>query len=61
MQEYAAMYAQVLHECKPVTEKPLAWTEMERPVAGAGDALIKVHACGICRTDLQVRECFFIK
>ena len=50
------MYAQVLHECRPVTEKPLVLTEMDKPVAAAGDVLIKVHACGICRTDLHVVE-----
>lgn len=50
------MYAQVLHECKPVTEKPLVLTGMDKPDAGAGDVLIKVHTCGICRTDLHVVE-----
>ena len=50
------MYAQVLHECKPVSEKPLVLTELDRPVASAGDVLIKVNACGICRTDLHVVE-----
>jgi propanol-preferring alcohol dehydrogenase len=24
------------------------------PVAGAGELLIDIHACGICRTDLHV-------
>lgn len=50
------MYAQILHECKPVTQKPLVLTEMETPVAKPGDVLIRVHACGICRTDLHVVE-----
>jgi len=50
------MYAQVLHECKPITDKPLVLTELEKPEAGAGDVLIKVNACGICRTDLHVVE-----
>lgn len=50
------MFAQVLHECRPVTERPLVLTEMDKPVAIAGDVLIKVHACGICRTDLHVVE-----
>lgn len=51
-----AMYAQVLSKCRPVSEKPLALTEMEKPVASAGEVLIKVSACGICRTDLHVIE-----
>jgi propanol-preferring alcohol dehydrogenase len=50
------MLAQVLSECKPVTKKPLVLTEMESPDAGVGDVLVKVHACGICRTDLHVVE-----
>ncbi len=50
------MYAQILHECKPITEKPLVLTEVERPVTTAESALIKVQACGICRTDLHVVE-----
>lgn len=50
------MYAQVLHECKPITQKPLVFTEMEKPEAGAGELLIRVSACGICRTDLHVVE-----
>lgn len=50
------MYAQVLHECKPISQKPLVLTELERPAAGPGDVLIRVNACGICRTDLHVIE-----
>ncbi|MGA9573379.1 MAG: zinc-dependent alcohol dehydrogenase family protein [Lysobacterales bacterium] len=50
------MYAQVLHACKPITQKPLVLTELDRPDAGAGDVLIRVNACGICRTDLHVIE-----
>jgi propanol-preferring alcohol dehydrogenase len=50
------MYAQILHECKPITEKPLVLTDIERPVATTEAVLIKVHACGICRTDLHVVE-----
>jgi propanol-preferring alcohol dehydrogenase len=50
------MYAQVLHECKPITEKPLKLSRLSKPVAAAGEVLIKVRACGICRTDLHVVE-----
>jgi len=28
--------------------------EVARPSAGAGEVLVRVHACGICRTDLHV-------
>jgi propanol-preferring alcohol dehydrogenase len=50
------MYAQLLHECRPVTEKPLVLAELDRPEPGYGDVLIKVQVCGICRTDLHVVE-----
>ncbi len=50
------MYAQVLSRCRPVSEKPLALTEISKPAASAGEVLIKVSACGICRTDLHVIE-----
>lgn len=50
------MLAQVLHQCKPVSLKPLVLSEMDMPVAGDGEVLIKVQACGICRTDLHVVE-----
>ena len=50
------MQAQVLYKCQPVTEKPLVLTDLDKPLATADDALIKVHACGICRTDLHVVE-----
>ena len=50
------MYAQVLHECKPVKEEPLILTELETPITNPGEVLIKVAACGICRTDLHVVE-----
>jgi propanol-preferring alcohol dehydrogenase len=50
------MFAQLLHECMPVSKRPLVLTELARPVAGPGEVLIKVNACGICRTDLHVVE-----
>jgi propanol-preferring alcohol dehydrogenase len=33
---------------------PLAPAELERPVPGPGQLLLRVHACGVCRTDLHV-------
>lgn len=35
-------------------KEPLRLTDMPLPVAGAGEVLIKVLACGICRTDLHI-------
>lgn len=32
----------------------LIYTEIEKPVPGSHQILIKIIACGICRTDLHV-------
>ena len=34
--------------------KPLRAAEVGIPVPGPEQALIRVHACGICRTDLHI-------
>jgi alcohol dehydrogenase, propanol-preferring len=36
--------------------KPLRQAELPRPKPGAGEILLEVHACGVCRTDLHVRD-----
>jgi alcohol dehydrogenase, propanol-preferring len=36
--------------------RPLRATELPEPVAGPGQLLLRVHACGICRTDLHLRD-----
>ncbi|MGZ4333187.1 MAG: zinc-dependent alcohol dehydrogenase family protein [Gaiellaceae bacterium] len=33
---------------------PLELTEIEQPTPGAGQVLLRVRACGVCRTDLHV-------
>src|SRR5438094_8259631 len=33
---------------------PLEYTELATPVPGPGQIGVKVHACGVCRTDLHV-------
>jgi propanol-preferring alcohol dehydrogenase len=33
---------------------PLAERELDEPTPGAGQLLLRVHACGVCRTDLHV-------
>jgi propanol-preferring alcohol dehydrogenase len=34
--------------------QPLRLARVPMPEAGAGEVLLKVHACGICRTDLHI-------
>lgn len=46
----AAMRAMVLD----APRTPLRLAELPDPSPGAGELLIRVHACGICRTDLHV-------
>jgi len=46
------MKAAVLHELK----KPMVVEEVERPVPGEGEVLIKVEACGVCHSDLHIIE-----
>ncbi|APW37260.1 alcohol dehydrogenase [Rhodoferax koreense] len=38
------------------TSRPLQWTELPDPVPGAGEIRLRVSACGVCRTDLHVRD-----
>lgn len=39
-----------------VRERPLAFAERPVPVAGEDELVVRVSACGICRTDLHVVE-----
>jgi len=36
--------------------EPLRRAELADPVPGPGQALIRVHACGVCRTDLHILD-----
>jgi alcohol dehydrogenase, propanol-preferring len=36
--------------------RPLAPRELPDPEPGAGEVLVEVHACGVCRTDLHIRD-----
>lgn len=40
----------------PATERPLTLVEMPDPVPGPGELRLRVAACGVCRTDLQIVE-----
>ncbi len=45
-----------LERVAPAEEKPLRSLERPDPQAGAGEVLIAVEACGVCRTDLHILE-----
>ena len=50
------MKAWILNRPAAVTEHPLDLTEVSRPNPGEDELLLRVSACGICRTDLHVVE-----
>ena len=51
-----AMKAAVLHRPKPVAERPLCIEEVPRPEPDVQRLLLRVRACGVCRTDLHIVE-----
>jgi propanol-preferring alcohol dehydrogenase len=46
----------VLHGQAPIDRDPLRLQDIDMPVLGARDVLLRIEACGICRTDLHVIE-----
>jgi alcohol dehydrogenase, propanol-preferring len=46
----------VLERPGPAATSPLAVSEREVPMPGAGELRLRVTACGVCRTDLQICE-----
>ncbi len=50
------MKAFILEKAAPIEERPLRLANIEMPAAEADEVLVKVSACGICRTDLHVCE-----
>ncbi|MGP4016977.1 zinc-binding alcohol dehydrogenase family protein [Saccharopolyspora sp. 5N708] len=50
------MNAWVVADPGPVRTRPLVSQTLPVPVAGAGELLVRVRACGVCRTDLHVAE-----
>jgi len=50
------MKACILRSPAPVTANPLVFTDVPNPTPGRGEVLVRVHACGVCRTDLHVVE-----
>jgi len=50
------MRAAILTSPKPIQERPLELSEIPRPQVEPGHVLLKVRACGVCRTDLHIVE-----
>jgi alcohol dehydrogenase, propanol-preferring len=50
------MKACVLRTPARVETNPLEFTDVAVPEPGEGELLVRVHACGVCRTDLHVIE-----
>ena len=50
------MNAQVLSKPAPVETNPLLYIEVPTPKPQNDEVLVKISACGICRTDLHVVE-----
>jgi alcohol dehydrogenase, propanol-preferring len=50
------MEAAVLISPRPVSQRPLRITEVADPQPTLGHVLLRVRACGVCRTDLHIVE-----
>ncbi len=50
------MKAAVLSQPREVSQRPLEIREIAKPEPGPGQVLLKVRACGVCRTDLHIVE-----
>jgi propanol-preferring alcohol dehydrogenase len=50
------MHACILASPAPIETNPLRMAEVPKPSPGSGQVLVRVSACGVCRTDLHVIE-----
>src|SRR5215813_1878555 len=50
------MKACVLRSPAPAGDRPLNYVEVKTPIPGPYEVLVRVKACGVCRTDLHVVE-----
>jgi alcohol dehydrogenase, propanol-preferring len=46
----------VLNSPARIETNPLEFTDLPKPNPDKGEVLVRVHACGVCRTDLHVIE-----
>ena len=52
----ATMRAMQLAAPGPAAQRPLRLVELPVPAPGPGEVLLRVRACGVCRTDLHILE-----
>jgi propanol-preferring alcohol dehydrogenase len=50
------MKAAILTRPQSIAQRPLLIGDVPQPEAGAGEVLLRVRACGVCRTDLHIVE-----
>ncbi|GIW73312.1 MAG: alcohol dehydrogenase [Planctomycetota bacterium] len=50
------MRAMVLERQAPAASRPLGWQELEDPRPADDEVLVRLGACGVCRTDLHLVE-----
>ena len=50
------MRACLLDKPGPIESRPLRLADVPKPRPAAGEVLVKVRVCGVCRTDLHVTE-----
>lgn len=50
------MRACILKSPRPVDTRPLEFTDVSKPQPERNEVLLRVRACGVCRTDLHVVE-----
>ncbi|MBS7640631.1 MAG: zinc-dependent alcohol dehydrogenase family protein [Candidatus Bathyarchaeia archaeon] len=50
------MRAMVIRRIAPIEENPLSYEEVQTPEPRGKEVLIRVHTCGICRTELDEVE-----
>src|SRR3569832_108293 len=50
------MRAAVHHKPRPIQERPLLIQDVTSPEPAPGYVVLRVRACGVCRTDLHIVE-----
>ena len=50
------MKAAILNSSQDISRRPLRIDEVPQPSANPGQLLLRVRACGVCRTDLHIVE-----